>query len=316
MRRPLLSICIPTYNRSAYLRRSIESLICQPEFLDGRVEIVVSDNASQDDTGSVVKVYCDRFDNVSYYRNSENVRDQNYPLALSRGHGVLRRVCNDTLLFLPGSLGGMCRVIESCLRDRPFVCWANGDAIDKRDVVEMDFRGYFRDISFYMTSIGCFSIWDEECADLQKDTAGCELLLWQGRKGLELASRKNAVLVSNARYTDTQVVEKKNISYGLYHVFCENFFSLVKPYVENRSLSQEDFAFLEEDILFRFFLYWCARWELRDKGLEYSKTENLKKSIRGYYKEKPYWGRYRLLYSYRLCTMGTKKVLKRLLKKQ
>ena len=313
MDKPLLSICIPTYNRSEYLKRSIESIICQKEFLEGKVEIVVSDNTSEDDTGSVVKAYCDQFDNVYYYRNTENIRDQNFPLALSRGHGVLRRVCNDTLLYLPGSLGEMCGVIESCLRDKPFICWANGDAMDKQEVLRTDFHGYVRDISFYMTSLGCFSIWDEECEDIQKDTDGCELSLWQVRKGLELASHKNTVLVSNVRYTDTQVVEKKNISYGLYKVFCENFFSLVKPYVESHALSQEDFAFLEEDILFRFFLYWCARWELRDKSLEYSKTENLKESIRGYYREKPYWRRYQMLYAYRLCTMGTKKVLKRLL---
>ena len=42
---PLVSICIPTYNRAECLKETIESIICQPEFLEGKVEIVVSDNA-------------------------------------------------------------------------------------------------------------------------------------------------------------------------------------------------------------------------------------------------------------------------------
>ena len=64
MDKPLLSICIPTYNRSKYLKNSIESIICQQEFLDGKVEIVISDNASEDDTPSAVKAYTDRYSNV------------------------------------------------------------------------------------------------------------------------------------------------------------------------------------------------------------------------------------------------------------
>lgn len=112
MDKPLLSICIPTYNRSKYLKNSIESIICQQEFLDGKVEIVISDNASEDDTYSVVKAYTDRYWNVFYHRNSENIRDRNFPMVLSQAHGVLRRLCNDTLVFSPDALAGMCRVIE------------------------------------------------------------------------------------------------------------------------------------------------------------------------------------------------------------
>lgn len=50
---PLLSICIPTYNRSTYLRESIESIIHQSEFISGDVEIVISDNASTDNTENI-----------------------------------------------------------------------------------------------------------------------------------------------------------------------------------------------------------------------------------------------------------------------
>ena len=47
----LLSICIPTYNRAKYLKEALESIL--PQTSD-EIEIVVSDNASPDDTREVV----------------------------------------------------------------------------------------------------------------------------------------------------------------------------------------------------------------------------------------------------------------------
>lgn len=314
MDKPLLSICIPTYNRSKYLKNSIESIICQQEFLDGRVEIVVSDNASEDDTYSAVKAYTDRYQNVFYHRNRENIRDRNFPMALSQAHGVLRRLCNDTLVFSPDALAGMCRVIKENREKRPFLCWANGCGQCEGELFASDFPGYIRCVSFYMTSLAFFSLWEEECADIQNDTDGCDLSLWQVRKGLEIAHRKNDILICNTCYTDTQVVEKKNISYGLYKVFFENFFLLLAPYFGNNALTEEDREYLEKDLLFRFFMCWCIRWELQDKTLIYSQTENLKQSIWNQYKGKPYWSVFRCLYYLGLFRARVRQVLKPLLK--
>jgi abequosyltransferase len=47
--RPLLSICIPTYNRSQYLKQALETYVSNAAF-DDEVEIVISDNASTDNT--------------------------------------------------------------------------------------------------------------------------------------------------------------------------------------------------------------------------------------------------------------------------
>ena len=314
MDKPLLSICIPTYNRSKYLKNSIESIICQQEFLDGKVEIVISDNASEDDTPSVVKAYTDRYCNIHYHRNSENVRDQNFPIAVSHAHGVLRRLCNDTLVFSPSALASMCRIIEENREKKPFLCWSNGFARCEGELLSADFPEYIRYVSFYMTSLAFFSLWEEECADIQNDTDGCELSLWQVRKGLEIAYRKNDILICNTCFTETQVVEKKNISYGLYKVFFENFFLLLAPYFDNHALTEGDREYLEKDLLFRFFLGWCIRWELQDKSLLYSQTENLKQSIWNQYRDKPYWAEFRRLYYFRLFKARVKQVLKPLLK--
>lgn len=68
---PLVSVVISTHNRSHLLRRAIESVIYQSY---SNLEIIVSDDASSDDTALVVKSYIERFPRrkIIYRVNSEN----------------------------------------------------------------------------------------------------------------------------------------------------------------------------------------------------------------------------------------------------
>jgi abequosyltransferase len=74
--RPLLTVGIPTYNRGAYLAETLESIVGQ---VTDEVEIVVSDNASQDDTEQIVARFRERFPRITYFRWPENMgADRNY----------------------------------------------------------------------------------------------------------------------------------------------------------------------------------------------------------------------------------------------
>lgn len=70
---PLLSICIPTYNRKKYLKESLDSIINQEWFNEEEIEIVISDNASIDNTTEFVKEYQNKYKNIKYFRNDENI---------------------------------------------------------------------------------------------------------------------------------------------------------------------------------------------------------------------------------------------------
>lgn len=67
-RQPVVSICIPTYNRVSLLKQAIDSVLGQ-RFED--YELIVSDNASTDDTTSLVNSYSDK--RLRYSRNRRNV---------------------------------------------------------------------------------------------------------------------------------------------------------------------------------------------------------------------------------------------------
>lgn len=80
-----LSICIPTYNRGAFIGQTIESITSQAT---DEVEIVISDNASTDNTEEVVRSYEQRFARITYFRWDRNMgADRNYLKVIELANG-------------------------------------------------------------------------------------------------------------------------------------------------------------------------------------------------------------------------------------
>lgn len=88
---PVLTICIPTYNRCQELENLLLSIVRQiDETKFHRIEIAVSDNASTDDTDQMISSLKNKYPNIrlEYYRNSSNLgADMNYLKAVEIAHG-------------------------------------------------------------------------------------------------------------------------------------------------------------------------------------------------------------------------------------
>jgi glycosyltransferase involved in cell wall biosynthesis len=80
-----LSICIATYNRARFLAQTLDNILPQ---LNEQCEVVVSDNASTDDTAQVVSEYAARWNNVRYRKQETNVGlDRNFDAAVEHARG-------------------------------------------------------------------------------------------------------------------------------------------------------------------------------------------------------------------------------------
>lgn len=290
---PLLSICIPTYNRAQYLRNSIDSIICQNEFIDGRVEIVVSDNCSTDNTSEVCEGYVNQFSNFHYFRNAMNIRDRNFPIVLSKACGRLRRLSNDTIIYDAHSLSDICDLVLQYQEDDAVIVFGNGN-FKQRNIVEIvDFRGFFHIANFRITYIGSFSIWDSMCESIDSDVDGCDLLLWQERKVLEMASKKNKIVLYNKMLFHSQEVIGKNLKYGIVKVFYDNFLLLIKPYLESGKLNEDDIKYVKRVLLFKYLLLISLDYEYYNHGNnQYADTEDINLEIKKRYCKEPYWPRY------------------------
>jgi len=66
---PLVTIGIPTYNRSNLIQQTLQSALDQDY---PNLEIIISDNASTDNTAEICKSFCKLYSNFTYFRQISN----------------------------------------------------------------------------------------------------------------------------------------------------------------------------------------------------------------------------------------------------
>lgn len=119
--RPLLSICIPTYNRAAILQSTLEYL---HSLLDERFEVVISDNASIDETQSVIKRFSVRFPHFRSLRQTETIPVGNNVLAAisSATSQFCYILSDDDEIYLDGLMAAL----QEMVRDEKIVAVYGG----------------------------------------------------------------------------------------------------------------------------------------------------------------------------------------------
>lgn len=67
--KPIISICIPTYKRSKTLKEWLDSITAQFDGeIEKKIEIIIADDASPDDTEQMVTEYMKNYTNMQYHR--------------------------------------------------------------------------------------------------------------------------------------------------------------------------------------------------------------------------------------------------------
>lgn len=91
-----LSICIPTYNRAGYLKECLNSILIAVAGYEREIEIVISDNASTDGTGDVIRAFQGTHPWIRYHRNEKNIgADRNIYAVATMGEGEYIWVIGD-----------------------------------------------------------------------------------------------------------------------------------------------------------------------------------------------------------------------------
>lgn len=172
--RPLISICIPTYNRGAFLPDLLRSIAKERDALPDDLralglEVVISDNCSSDDTPAQAASFNDLFD-LTYLRQTENIGpDRNFLAVVAAAHGQFCWLMgSDDIL----EQGGLLRVMQALrqwnvaglsvnyvrrsfdLADRrsvrPAVRFRNDIVVTGRDEIYRDFVGHWGYLSAHI----------------------------------------------------------------------------------------------------------------------------------------------------------------------
>lgn len=110
----LLTIAVPTFNRARYLQLCLDRLRDQVSGNEDRVEVIVSDNCSPDDTGAVVEQAKRDGLPVHYVRNQENIgADRNFIQCFRMARTVYVLLLSDDDILLEGGLKRLLAVLET-----------------------------------------------------------------------------------------------------------------------------------------------------------------------------------------------------------
>lgn len=123
---PRVSIGLPVFNGEQYLAEVLEAFLAQT-FTD--FELVISDNASTDQTEAICRSYASRDRRIRYHRNSENIggaRNYNRVFGLARG-GYFKWAAHDDL-YGPTYLERCVEVLDQ--HPDVALCWPRVRIID------------------------------------------------------------------------------------------------------------------------------------------------------------------------------------------
>ena len=232
----LLSICIPTYNRAKYLRVSLGRITQEDAFINtDDIEIVISDNASGDNTKEVVQEFINKFPNkIRYNRNDENIKDKNFPLVLSLANGEFLKLHNDTVYFRKGGLNKLLEIVKNN-KDKNAIYFSNGDVGCEPKYIECKNANELYSIGHHWLTWNCGLCVNKEAFDKLEEPMRFSKYQWgQFDILLRLVKDSPAVLYDeNIMYV--QQVPKKLTFNGI-EVFGENYIYVVKQLMNENIL--------------------------------------------------------------------------------
>ena len=101
--KPLLSICIPIYNRAFFLDQTLGVFLQEKELFNNDVQLFISDNCSTEDLWLICKKYQDLGLNLQYHRNDENIgMDGNFTICFNKAIGKYVLLLGSDDIPLPG----------------------------------------------------------------------------------------------------------------------------------------------------------------------------------------------------------------------
>ena len=135
---PRVSVGLPVYNRERYLCTSIESILNQT-YQD--FELIITDNASTDNTEQICREYAAKDGRIRYHRNKENIgAPKNFNLAFELSNGEYLKWATSDDYVGPEMIEKAVEVLDS--NPDVVLCYPNAEIID----AEGKFLEYYDDV--------------------------------------------------------------------------------------------------------------------------------------------------------------------------
>ena len=221
---PLLSICIPTYNRAEILDECLRLLVSNKGFSD-EVEVIISDNCSEDNTQEISLKYVNAYPHVRYYRNEENIGgERNFLKVLSYANGLYIKLHNDYSAFTEDGLSNLINKIKSVSNEKPLLFLAVNREIGEERLVNIN--ELLDNVGINITWIGSYVYDREVFGNLPDVDKRIDSKLMQVDWLVRLMGRESNCLLCHSPYAKN-IIEVPRSGVNPFKVFGVNYLDYV-----------------------------------------------------------------------------------------
>ena len=281
----LCSICIPTYNRAETLSYTVHSFIESESFRTGKIELVISDNASNDKTQEICTAFHEQYPDQIQYLRLDKVIDPhfNFYNALKHGKGKFLKLNNDHVFFLPGNMDHFIDIIEQyqdiydliipgTIKQQPGILRTIENI---NDLIEY--------MSYDITHMNSLCIRETAFRIIQESKL--DFYFPHTNILLQLISKNCKTLL-----TDRLEVNSIHLKYGTHRneaqVFAEHYIGMLYPYYKKKKITRRVYQGEKRKLLFGHIIPY--HFDFFHQYTEHKKVPPFWKHM-GYYKADPFF---------------------------
>ena len=274
-KQPILSICIPIYNRLNYLEKMLARFTEDKELFEEQIHLFISDNCSEDDLRACCEKYSREGLKIEYVRNEENIgADKNFEQCFQRGKGRYTWLLGSDDIPVKGFLRKLLPLLQAKnygLFHVSLTSERNPSLVEFEGCNEMMVAMHIN-ITFMSSNIIASDKFKLE--DL-KNYRNTNLIQISAYLTAMTSSSVNAMLYMGNPFEPGSDIAN-NGGFNFYKVFVENFYCILNEYVEKGVLTP---ATIERVKRVEFHNYLCrffVRYNLLHLPNNYDFTDSRK----------------------------------------
>lgn len=250
---PLLSICIPTWNRAKFLKISLDRIKEQIKYIDSSLlELYVSDNCSSDETEMVVKEYITEGMPINYNRNQENLgMDGNFLKCIQNATGKYIMLVGDDDAFKNGAISYL---LNTLLQDDwgmlHIACIRGNDELETYNAPNT----FFKRMSYYTTYISANIFRSDIVKQVNSPERYFKSFFLHIPYYIKAINAHPKNIVINKDIFDGGLDSGSNGGYNFYEVFVVSFLGIIKEYVKTGELLVSTYSDIKKDLYQNFIL--------------------------------------------------------------
>jgi glycosyltransferase involved in cell wall biosynthesis len=247
----ILTICIPTYNRSEILNISLKRICSQLQNeIAENVCIFVSDNCSHDSTKDVVLKYINEGYPIVYNRNEKNLGSNgNFQVCFRKVDSKYMWLLGDDDFIFEGSISYILKLLEEKDYGHLYLKMRQKDEQDEEFPSKTD--DYIKSVSFMFTFMSAHIINTSNIKNAPDSNNYLDSWLIHIPFYINAAKNKNVEsnIIINRQILDPGHASSSNGGFNYFEVTVKNYLKIIRDMAEMDYIEKKTYLYMKRDHL-------------------------------------------------------------------